>query len=294
MEERKIKAMYTSCEMYRNRSTLALIVAFVFWWFVASPSHLAAQTTPCPPKTRVENVSDAYGKTTVVDPYRWLEDQESKETREWIEAQDRCTEAVLSKLPGRDSIAKRLTELFHVDTYGLPKEFGGRYFFSKQLAGQDLAGIYVRRGANGKDELLIDPLPWSADHFASAVMMTVSRDGKLLAYGRRVGGQDEVTVHIVDVDSHRELPDVLPRADYGSVEITNDHSAIYYAKVEANGPRAYYHKMGTDTAQDKLIFGEKLDKEKELALEISDDNRFVRARQNYATSSRASIMRPRF
>jgi len=239
-------------------------------------SVLNAQTVQqCPPKTRVENVSDTYGKTTVVDPYRWLEDQESKETREWIDAQNRCAEAALSNLPGREAIKKRLSELFKIDAYGLPKEFAGRYFFSKLLAGQDLASIYMRRGANGEDEVLVDPLPWSADHSASAVIMTVSRDGKLLAYGRREGGQDEVTVHIIDVDTHKELPDVLPKADYGSVEITNDHSGIYYAKAGQDGPRAYYHNMGTDTATDKLIFGEKLDKEKELALEISDNNAFL-------------------
>ena len=244
--------------------------------FLAAPSLLPAQTAPaCPPKTRVDNVTDTYGQTTVVDPYRWLEDQDSQETRAWIEAQDRCTEAALSKLPGREAITKRLAELFHIDEYGLPKEFAGRYFFSKLLAGQDLSRIYVRRGISGADELLVDPLPWSADHSASATILNISRDGKLLAYGRREGGQDEVTVHIVDVDTRKELPDVLPHADYASVEITNDHSAIYYAKAGPDGPRAFYHKMGTDPAQDKLIFGEKLDKEKQLALEISDDNSFV-------------------
>jgi prolyl oligopeptidase len=123
--------------------------------------------------------------------------------------------------------------------------------------------------------LLVDPLPWSADHSASTTILTVSRDGKLLAYGRREGGQDEVSVHVIDVDTHKELPDVLPSADYSSVEITNDHHGIYYAKAGPDGPRAYYHPMGTDAAKDRLLFGEKLDKEQELALAISDDNAFV-------------------
>jgi prolyl oligopeptidase len=225
---------------------------------LASPAVLGAQTAPtCPPKTCVENISASYGKTTVVDPYRWLEDQESKETREWIEAQDRCTEAALSRLPGRPTIAKRLSELFRIDVYGLPKEFAGRYFFSKLLAGQDLAGIYVRRGANSVDELLVDPLPWSADHSASATILTVSRDGKLLAHGRREGGQDEAAVHVIDVDTHKEFSDVLPSADYSSVEITNDHNGIYYGKAGPDGPRAYYHQMGTDAAKDRLQYQER-------------------------------------
>jgi len=259
-----------------NRPVKAGAAAFAMGLAMMGPSLLCAQTGPaCPPKTRMDNVSDAYGKTTVVDPYRWLEDQDSKETREWIEAQDRCTEAALAKLPGREAIAKRLTELFKIDAYGLPREYAGRYFFTKLLAGQDVAGIYIRNGGKGADELLVNPLPWSADHSASATTLAISRDGKLLAYGRREGGQDEVTVHVIDVDTHKELPDVLPNADYGSVEITNDHTGLYYAKATPEGPRAYYHRMGTDVAGDKLLFGEKLDKEKEMALELSEDSSFL-------------------
>jgi len=243
---------------------------------LGTPSPLRAQDgVACPPKTRVDNVEDKYGKTVVADPYRWLEDQDSAETRAWIAAQDKCTEAALSKLPGRVAITKRLTELYRIDSYGLPEEHAGRYFFTKRLAGQDLAQICMRRGSNSADEVLVDPLPWSADHSASAVIEKISRDGRFLYYGEREGGQDEVTVHVLDIDAHKDLPDVLPSADYGSVEPTNDHTGIYYAKATPDGPRAYYHAMGTDPASDKLLFGEKLDKEKELALEVSEDNSYL-------------------
>jgi prolyl oligopeptidase len=229
----------------------------------------------CPPKTRVDNVQDKYGRTVVADPYRWLENQESKETREWIVAQDKCTEEALRELPGRDAITKRLTELYRVDSYGLPEEHGGRYFFTKRLAGQDLAQICMRQGAKGEDVVLVDPLPWSADHSANAVIEKASKDGKFLYYGRREGGQDEVTVHILDVDAHKDLPDVLPSANYFSVEPTKDRSGIYYTKALPEGPRAYYHVMGTDPGSDKLVFGEKLDKEKILLLEPSEDDSYI-------------------
>jgi prolyl oligopeptidase len=258
------------------KSKLKGSVILAMLTLLGAPSLLRAQDGgACPPKTRVDNVEDKYGKTVVVDPYRWLEDQDSAETRAWIAAQDKCTEAALSKLPGRDAITKRLTELYRIDSYGLPEEHAGRYFFTKRLAGQDLAQICMRRGANGADELLVDPLPWSADHSAGAVIEKISKDGRFLYYGRREGGQDEVTVHVLDIDAHKDLPDVLPSADYGSVEPTNDHTGIYYAKATPDGPRAYYHAMGTDPASDKLLFGEKLDKEKELALEVSEDNSYL-------------------
>src|SRR6516225_1965924 len=91
--------------------------------FIASPAFLTAQETasPCPPATRVDDAKDTYGATVVADPYRWLEDQESKETRAWIDAQDKCTEAALSKLPGREAITKRLSELFRIDSYGMAR-----------------------------------------------------------------------------------------------------------------------------------------------------------------------------
>jgi hypothetical protein len=134
----------------------------------------------CPPPTRVEDTKDTYGTTAVTDPYRWLEDQESKETRAWIDAQDKCTEAALSRLSGRDAITKRLTELYRIDSYGMPQVRNGRYFFAKSLAGQDLNLLYVRRGSSGPDEVLIDPLPWSADRSSSTTIENVSKDGKYL------------------------------------------------------------------------------------------------------------------
>jgi prolyl oligopeptidase len=239
----------------------------------------AAQAPPqpakCPPPTRVDNVTDTYGSVTVTDPYRWLEDQNSLDTRAWIDAQNTCTEAALAKIPGRDAIAKRLTELYRTDTYSLPIEYAGRYFFTKRAADEDLSRIYVRRGRTGTDELLVDPLAWSKDHSASATIEEVSHDGKLLFYGRREGGQDEITVHLFDVDARRDLPDVLPSATYFSVACTPDNRGVYYTKANPEGPRAYYHAFGTDPAQDKVVYGEGLGKDRILSLELSDDGQYI-------------------
>src|SRR5204863_57961 len=123
----------------------------------------------CPPVARIDSTQDTYGSTVVADPYRWLEDQNGPETRAWIEAEQKCTEGALSTLPGRTQISRRLTELLHADSYEAPLERGGRYFFLKRLAGQDLPQIYMRRNG-AADELQIDPLPWSTDHSASATL----------------------------------------------------------------------------------------------------------------------------
>jgi prolyl oligopeptidase family protein len=144
-----IREVPGSCVLKLERGIcLCLATAVLLGTSPLSRAQESAGT--CPPKTRVDIAEDKYGKTVVVDPYRWLEDQESKETREWIEAQDRCTEAALRKLPGRESITKRMTELYRVDSYGLPEERGGRYFFTKRLAGQDLEQIWMRQSTKGE------------------------------------------------------------------------------------------------------------------------------------------------
>lgn len=244
---------------------------------MTSPAFLMAQenASKCPPPTRVDDAKDTYGATVVADPYRWLEDQQSPETRAWIDAQDKCTEAALAKIPGREAISKRLVELYRIDSYDVPQVRNGRYFFRKRLAGQDLQLLCMRKGSSGPDEALVDPLPWSTDHSVSADIRNVSKDGKFLFYSRREGGQDEVTVHVFDVDARKDLPDVLPHAVYFSVEPTKDNAGVYYTKVTLEGPRAYYHAMGTDSAKDLLLFGQNLGKEMILALQPSEDDGYL-------------------
>src|SRR5438552_11954011 len=213
--------------------------------------------------------------TVVADPYRWLEDQESKETRAWIEAEHKCTEAALSQIAGRGSISARIEELLHTDTYEAPVERGGRYFYRKRPAGGDLSLLYVRRGLSAPEEVLIDPLPWSADHSASVSFENVSRDGKFVFYGRRDGGQDERTLRVFDVDAKTTLPDAFFKGQYFSVEPTPDNQALYYSRVTPDGPRAFYHRMGEDPSKDRVIFGQNLGKDKILALQLSEDGMFL-------------------
>jgi prolyl oligopeptidase len=252
-----------------------LFVTFVVSAGVAPPARAQETGTKCPPTARVDDAKDTYGTTVVSDPYRWLEDQKSPETRAWIAAEQKCTDEALSKLPGREELSKRLAALLHTDMFGLPVERKGRYFFRKRGADQDLVQLYVRRGTAGADELLVDPLPWSKDHSASVTMEAVSRDGRLLFYGRREGGQDEVTVHAMDVDKKKELSDVLPSATYFGVEPTPDNKGVYYSRTTPEGPRAFYHEMETDAAQDRVIYGQGLGKDKILALELSEDGRYL-------------------
>jgi prolyl oligopeptidase len=234
-----------------------------------------ASPAKCPPTARIDPVKDTYGRTVVPDPYRWLEDQNSPETRAWIDAQQKCTEAALSNFPGRAQLAKRLGELLHTDSFEAPVERGGRYFYRKHPADQELSLLYIRRGLNAPEEILIDPLPWSADHSASVTFENVSRDGKFVFYGRRDGGQDEITLRVLEVDAKKTLPDAFPKGQYFAVEPTPDNKAVYYSFVTPDGPRAFVHRMGDDPAKDQMIFGKDLGKDKILALQLSEDGNYL-------------------
>jgi prolyl oligopeptidase len=239
---------------------------------------LAQDPTPainCPPAARIDSAKDTYGSTVVADPYRWLEDQNSPETRAWINAEQKCTEAALSNLPGRAQLTKRLGELLHTDSFETPVERGGRYFFRKRLAGQDLMQLYIRRALNAPDEVLIDPLPWSSDHSASVSLVSVSRDGKFVFYGRRDGGQDEITPRVLDVETKTTLPDAFPKGQYFGFQPTPGNKGLYYVRVTPDGPRAFYHLMGSDAANDKLIYGNNVGKDRILTLRLSEDGAYL-------------------
>jgi prolyl oligopeptidase len=197
-----------------------------------------------PPTTRRDNVRETLHGVVIADPYRWLEDQNSAETRAWIAAQNRYTRSVLDPLPGRQRLRERLTELLRVEETGMPIERGGRYFFLRRSPGQDQAVLSMRSGHNGRDEVLVDPNLLSPDHSVSVALLDVSQDGKLLAYGVRRGGEDETTVTLYNVDRRMNAHDGLPRGRYSGVSIAPGGRAIYYSRLEPEGARVYVHAIG--------------------------------------------------
>ena len=242
----------------------------------AQTSQTVQATDPggkCPPATRKDSAVDVLHGVSIPDPYRWLEDQDSAETRVWLDAENRCTAAALRSVPGRAQITKRLSELQKTDSYGTPLQRKGDYFFDKRAAGQDLYVICRRRGLNGADEVLVDPQGMSADHSTSVVLSAVSDDAATVAYGVRGGGKDEVTMHFLDVKSRKELSDVLPLADYFSFDFEPSGRGVYYSRMTEGGPRVMHHVMGSDPAGDAEIFGKGFGPEKIIQSQVSRDGR---------------------
>jgi prolyl oligopeptidase len=236
---------------------------------------LLGEPANLPPETKKEEVKETIHGVEITDPYRWLEDQNSRETRAWIDAQNAYTKSVLGELPGRAAVEERIGQLLKVDISSTPVERKGRYFFSRRHADRDLPILYVRKGIQGPDEVLVDPHSLSTDHTTSVNFLDVALDGTLVAYGVRQGGEDEITVKLLQVDGRKELPDVLPRARYSGVAITGDRGAIYYSKQTKEGPRVFRHKMGTDVAEDTKLFGDGYGPEKIVSVGLSDDARYL-------------------
>jgi prolyl oligopeptidase len=219
-----------------------------------------------PPAVATSPVTDEVGGHTLTDPYRWLEDQQSPETRAFLRAQMAYTDGYLSQLtPLHDRIVARLTELVRVDQTGIPQEREGALFFTRRLANENQASIYVRPtryevegGASvlPGEERLIDARTLSADGNASVSIAAISKKGDLLVYGVRHGGADEQTVHVFDVPKRKSLSDELPLARYSGFGLTTDGRTLFYAKTMSDGSGAVFeHTMGTAADKDKEVFG---------------------------------------
>jgi len=251
----------------------ALLAIVLLSCLAAKP---AASQSPTAPVARQDNVKEEIHGVEIVDPYRWLEDQDSQETRNWVSAENTYTHALLDGLPMRAGIRKRLTDMLYHDTMGAPLQEGGYYFFTKKGADQDLSSIYRRKGPNGQDELLIDPNPMSADHTTSVGMLGVTPDASLMLYAVRRGGEDETEIRILDLSTHRDLPDVLPRALYLGTSWKKDKSGFFYTLGHRDiGKRIYYHALGSDPAKDPMVFGEGYGPDTWLGPRVSEDGRYL-------------------
>jgi len=239
----------------------------------ALAAAVAAAPATRPPETRTDDVVDTVQGVKIHDPYRWLEDQQSPETRKWIDAENAYTRSVLDQLPGRAAISKRLGELLKTDRIGLPVVRNGRYFFMRRLADENQYTLCLRMGARGSDEVLIDPNK-SEGGATSVTIMDVSDDGKWLIYGTRHGGEDELAVTILDVDSRKEV-DHMPRARYESMRLSPDKRDLYYGKHLEAGYRIYHRAVGSGAGADEEIFGKNTDATEGVACDLSRDGRYL-------------------
>ena len=253
----------------RTRAACAL-----FGWFAMDAAVQAA--TPVAPATRRDDVREVIHGVEIVDPYRWLEDGRSPETRAWIDAQNAYTQAVVGARPERGRIRERIAALSRYDTQSVPTRRGTRYFLSKRRTTDDLPIQYVREGLAGADEVLLDPHPLSPDHTASVTVEDFSADGRVMLYGLRRGGEDETELRVRDIATRADLPDVLPRHLYRGASLRPDGQGFYYAAQDRKtGIRIRYHAMGTPASADAEVVGSGYGPGPGISAAVSESGRYL-------------------
>ena len=241
----------------------------------ALPSAALAAFSPAPPPTRVQVVTDTLHGVPIADPYRWLEDKDAPETRTWVKAQMAYTMDQLGKIAGRDQVVATLAKYGRVDSRTVPALRGKRLFFTTRKADQQQAVLAMRETSDGPDQVLVDPNPMSPDHSTSVALITTSIDGKMLIYGIRKGGEDEVELHVYDVDKKADVPGGLPKARYFGVSLDKQKQGFWYARWAPEGSRIRYHKLTDDPAKDVLVFGDGLGPTEIPSAGLSDNGRWL-------------------
>ncbi len=237
------------------------------------------------PFTRVDRTEEMIHGQKVEDPYRWLENKESEETRSWVEKQNQTTRLILDSLPGREKISQRLEEFLSIGQIGTPQIYQGKLFYTKREGKQNQPVLYLREGINGKEKILVDPNALSREGLVSLDWWFPSDDGKLLSYGLSRDGSEQSTLYLLNTETGEKLPDQIPRTRFTSLSWKKDKSGFYYTRYPASGTvpkeeedyhqHLYYHSLGTDPDSDPKIFGEGREMTEMYGASLSPDNHYL-------------------
>lgn len=254
-----------------NNKTMELLpmikpITFVLAILLAVPSFADDTNIVYPETKTVDQVDDFHG-TEVADPYRWLEDdvRESEDVAAWVKAQNELTFDYLKKIPGRDRLEKRITELWNYEKISAPSKAGGRYYFSRNDGLQNQNVMYMQKTLDDEPTVLIDPNSWSDDGTVALSGMGFSDDGKYVAYGIQDGGSDWRAWRIMDIATKELLDEKLEWIKFSGIAWTPDSKGFYYARYDEPkkgaqfqslnlNQKVFYHIVGTAQSEDKLVY----------------------------------------
>lgn len=235
--------------------------------------------------TRQDDLTENYHGTQIADPYRWLEDASSAETRAWVEAQNEVSSAFFQAVAERPQIIRRLTELIDFPRYSVPTRKGERYFFSHNTGLQNQAVLYTQGCLEGQPSVLLDPNTLSTDGTRALITQAYSHDGSLMAYGVSTSGSDWQEMKIRRVANGEDYPEVIRWCKFASIGWKHDNSGFYYNRFPEPGSvpeedqscysRVYWHTLGTPQTEDQLIYERPETKELGFSPFITDDGKYL-------------------
>lgn len=238
-----------------------------------------------PTSPKVDQVDDYHG-IKVSDPYRWLENPDSEETKAWIEAQNKVTFAYLSDIPAREAIKQRLTKLWDFEKYSIPFKEGDRYFYFKNDGLQNHSVLYTLTSLEAEPKVLIDPNILSEDGTVALSGLAISQDGTRMAYGLSTAGSDWQEWKVRDIETGQDLSDHLKWIKFSGAAWTHDHQGLFYSRYDEPNEKTkledtnyyqklYYHRLGTEQSEDLLIYERPDQKEWGFGGGVTEDGRYL-------------------
>ena len=250
---------------------------------------LAAEPVPAPityPTTRLVDHVDTYHGTQVPDPYRWLEDDNSADTKAWVRAQNAVTDKLLAAMPQREPARQLFAAMTNHERIGVPFKEGGRYFWSRNDGLQQQAVLYTATSLTAPPTVLLDPNTMSATGTVALTATVPSRDGKLLVYGVAKAGSDWQVWRVRNIDTGQDLPDVVDWVKFSQPVWTADSKGFFYTRYDEPKPGAalsgvnefqklYYHRIGTPQSADLLVAENKQVKTWGFGASVSNDGQLL-------------------
>ena len=241
-------------------------------------------STKYPPARKSEQVDDYHG-VKVADPYRWLEELDSAETKAWVEAQNKMSFDFLAAIPARNSLKDRITRLWNYEKYGVPFREGDRYFYFRNSGLQNQSVLYTVTGLDAPPKMILDPNTMSADGTVAVSGVQVSPDGKLLAYSISASGSDWQEWKVREVETGTDLSDHLKWVKFSGVSWTTDGKGFFYSRYdEPKGDslkdtnyfqKVYFHKLGRPQTEDVLVYERPDQKDWLFGGSVSEDGNYL-------------------
>lgn len=238
------------------------------------------------PQSRRAEVKEEIHGREIADPYRWLEEIDSEETKKWIEKQNALTEDFIEDIPFREEIKEKLEEIWNYDRYGVYIKKGGNFFFTKREAGEDQKVLYWSESPNGEPRVLLDPNELSEDGTVALTGFSVSPDGKYLAYGLSSAGSDWQTWFVKEVESGRDLDEKLEWVKFSEPAWKGESEGFFYSRYEEpeegkeykeknRNQKFYYHSLGTPQEEDSLVYERPDNPEWGFEGEVTADGKYL-------------------
>ncbi|HEY5728814.1 MAG TPA: prolyl oligopeptidase family serine peptidase [Anaerolineales bacterium] len=240
---------------------------------------------PTYPHARTVDQTDDYHGTPVADPYRWLEDVDSPETLEWVKQQNKLTFSILEKIPQRESIKKRMTELWDFAKAWAPYKKGKWYFQERNSGLQNQNVLFVMKSLTSEPRVLLDPNTLSEDGTVALTSFAFSKDGDWLAYATSASGSDWLTWRVRSVETGNDLDDVIEWSKFSEAAWLPDGSGFFYSRYDAPvegsefesanyNQKVFFHKLNTSQAEDTLVYERPDNKEWGFQSSLTDDGRY--------------------